>query len=184
MTLRTSIFTSLDGRIDADSDWQYPWFDGELFEVLAQQWSSADALLIGRRSFEGYERLAVEHPGSPMVDLLRSLPVIVVSRTRDSSDSLPGATFIATADPTSLAALEETHGRLLVLGNPTLLNGLVGSGSVTTLDVIVLPVVLGGGARLFESVSGPVAFTTREARSLSSGAIVLELDAAGAAPTA
>lgn len=177
MTLRTSIFASLDSRIDADSDWQYPFFDGELFEVLGAQWSSADALLIGRRSFEGYERLVAEHPESPMVGLLRSLPVVVVSTTREASEALPDARFIADADPATIAALEQEHGRVLVLGSPTLLASLLGSGALTTLSLIVMPVVVGHGPRVFESTDAPVAFATREARLLGSGVVVLELEA-------
>lgn len=65
--ITTGLFTSLDGVVDADDDWQYPYFDEELFAGIAAGWAAAGAALMGRRSFEGYEQLRVAHPDSPMI---------------------------------------------------------------------------------------------------------------------
>lgn len=70
----TGLFTSLDGIVDADDDWQFPYFDEELFAAITAGWHSASTLLLGRRSYEGYERLRVEHPDSPMLAFLDATP--------------------------------------------------------------------------------------------------------------
>lgn len=54
----TGLFMSLDGIVEADDDWQFAYFDEELFEGIRGGWARAGATLMGRRSYEGYDALA------------------------------------------------------------------------------------------------------------------------------
>ncbi len=74
-TIRTGLFTSLDGIVDADDDWQFAYFDEELMGGIFDGLDGADDLLMGRVSYQGYARLRTEHPDSPV--LLLGSPTLV-----------------------------------------------------------------------------------------------------------
>lgn len=170
----TGLFTSLDGVVDADSDWQFPYFDEELFAGIAAGWGSAGTLLLGRHSYEGYERLRIEHPDSPMLALMDTTPTYVVSSTLDNAPR-DGVTIID-GDPERIARLRaEGEGNVLVLGSPTLLRWLLANDLLDELDVTVLPIVVGEGPRLFDDMpSTRLPLRLTGSKTLRSGALKLQ----------
>lgn len=173
----TGIFTSLDGVVDADDDWQYAYFDEELFAGIMTGWNAAGTLLLGRRSYEGYERLRVEHPDSPMRPFLESTPTYVVSSTLDGSQR--GGVTVIDGSPERIEQLRvEATGNVLVLGSPTLVRWLLARGLLDELNVTVLPIVVGYGPRLFDDMPTtrlPLRFAGSNA--LRSGALELRYTA-------
>jgi len=94
-TVRTGLFTSLDGIVDADDDWQFSYFDEELMREIFGGFDGADDLLMGRVSYEGYACLRTEHPDSPVLPLLDARPKHVASTTPADEDlDREGATII------------------------------------------------------------------------------------------
>lgn len=77
----TSLFTSLDGVVEADNDWQFAYFDDETFGALTAGWDRVDAALMGRRTFEGYDAVRLENPDSPVVAFLERVSRYLVSTT-------------------------------------------------------------------------------------------------------
>lgn len=172
----TGLFMSLDGVVDADSDWQYPYFDEELFELIGAGWARAGAALMGRRSFEGYDALRSEHPDSPMVAFLERVHRYVVSTTPAQTD-WSGTTVLHGDVHEQLSRLKQEPGKdILVPGSPTLVRGLLGQGLLDELNVIILPVIVGSGVRLFpDSSTGDsptrVGLDLVSSRALRSGAL-------------
>ncbi|CAN5151036.1 dihydrofolate reductase family protein [soil metagenome] len=175
----TGLFTSLDGVVDADDDWQYPYFDEELFAGVAASWDSTGTLLLGRRSYEGYERLRVEHPESPMLAFLDATPTYVVSSTLNNA-SHDRVTIIG-ADPERIVQLRrEREGDVLVLGSPTLVRWLLVNGLLNELNMTVLPIVVGDGLRLFDEMPAKrVALRLTGSTALHSGALELRYSPTG-----
>lgn len=169
----TGLFTSLDGIVDAEDDWQFPYFDEELFAGITAGWHSAGTLLLGRRSYEGYERLRVEHADSPMLSFLDATPTYVVSSTLNNP-SRDGVTVID-GDPARIAQLRtEAEGNVLVLGSPTLLRWLLANDLLDELNVTVLPTVVGEGPRLFDDMpTRRVPLRLAGSKALQSGALEL-----------
>lgn len=174
-TIDLHAFTSLDGVVDADGDWQFPYFDAELFGWVSAAWERAGSVLLGRASFEGYERLRAGHPDSPVLAFLDSVPVHVVSTT------MPGAP----RDNVSVVGRDvaghvrdlraRTESTVLELGSPTLSRWLLGQDLLDHLDLMVLPVIVGSGTRLFlDGTARPSGLRLRSTRSLSSGAVQLD----------
>lgn len=175
-TVDLHAFTSLDGVADADRDWQFPYFDEELFGWVGAGWERARAVLLGRRSFEGYEALRTSHPDSPALSFLDSVPVHVVSTTLAAAPRA-GVTVVGRDVAEHVRALREaTDGTVLVLGSPTLARWLLERGLLDHLDLMLLPVVVGSGTRLFPE-GPPAGLRLRSARPLSSGALHLSYDA-------
>ncbi len=93
--IRTGLFTSLDGIVEADDDWQFAYFGEELMSEIFDGFRGADDLLMGRVSYEGYARLRTEHPDSPVLPFLDSRPKHVVSTTLADRDlDWAGATVL------------------------------------------------------------------------------------------
>jgi hypothetical protein len=77
-TISTSLFMSLDAVVEADNDWQFPYLDEETFAALTVDWEHSDAVLLGRRSFDGFDDVRRSSPDSPVVGFLDSVSRYVV----------------------------------------------------------------------------------------------------------
>lgn len=176
MALTTTLFTSLDNRVHADSDWQYPWFDDQYFEALSQVWDTADAFLVGAKSFAGYEELTHAFPDSPMIHNLRATPTYVVSSTRTVSEAYPDTRWLSDASAQTIQDLERRHANVVILGSVTLVVSLLESGVLRTLSLAVLPTVVGSGRSLWDTATRPLTFSAASSRTLDNGITFLDLD--------
>ena len=167
---------SLDGIVDADGDWQFAYFDEELFTGITASWARAGAVLMGRHSFAGYDRLRHEHPDSPVVQFLDSVPKYVASTTL-TKVGWSGTTVFGVELEADLARLRTEPGKeILVLGSPTLVRWLLAHKLLNALTITVLPIIVGSGMRLFtdmELPTGHLAMRLDTAIPLASGALEL-----------
>lgn len=172
----TGLFMSLDGVVEADEDWQFAYFDEELFGSITAGWDRVDAVLLGRRSFEGFDALRVEHPDSPAVGFLEGVERYVASTTL-SQTAWPGSTVLNGDLSEEVSQLKQQPGKdILVLGSPTLVRWLLSQGLLDELNVSVLPVIVGSGVRLFPDSSTDVSLARERldlvsAKALRSGAL-------------
>lgn len=159
-------FISLDGVVQApgapeeDTEggfahggWSRPYIDAEVvggaFDGAVRK---AEALLVGRRTWEAMARTWPGRAGEPFADRMNSLRKYVVSRTLGPSDLtwqntvlVPGGE--AAARIQDLRATE--GGDLLVLGSASLVRTLLTEGLVDELILMRMPVLLGGGKSVF-----------------------------------
>jgi len=174
--IRTGLFTSLDGIVDADDDWQFAYFDEELMGGIFDGLDGADDLLMGRVSYQGYARLRTEHPDSPVLPFLDARPKHVVSTTLTDRDlDWEGATIIGGDVAAGIDALKRSPGGdVLLLGSPTLVRWLLSRGVIDELALTVFPIVVGSGTRLFENMPAErVGLHLTDSRALASGALSL-----------
>ena len=174
--LVTGMFTSLDGIVEANEDWQYAYFDEELFSGITAGWARAGAVLMGRHSFVGYDQLRHDHPDSPAVSFLNSVPKYVASTTC-TEVGWPGTSVLGGELEAEVAGLRTEPGKdILVLGSPTLVRWLLAHRLIDTLALTVLPIIVGSGVRLFQDMelpTGHLGLHLEEARPLTSGALEL-----------
>jgi dihydrofolate reductase len=171
----TTLFASLDDRVHAESDWQYPWFDEEYFSELSKAWKEADAFLIGATSFAGYEELVAAFPDSPMVHNLRTVPTYVVSSTRSYSEVYPDVRWLSDASAQTLDEVQARHPTIVVLGSVSLVVQLLETGVLPQLNLAVLPTVVGVGPRLWDTATAPLTFSSVSSRTLTNGITMLDL---------
>ncbi|GFH38340.1 dihydrofolate reductase family protein [Streptomyces pacificus] len=164
-------FISLDGVVQApggpDEDteggfahggWSHPFFDpetvgGAFDEVLAK----AEGLLYGRRTWQTMAQAWPERAGDPFADRMNALPKYVVSQTLGedrltwhNTRRIPGDEAVA-----RIRELRETEGGdLVVMGSPTLARTLISEGLTDELRLMIMPVLLGGGKRIFPDDGG------------------------------
>ena len=166
MRVVVSEFISLDGVVQApggpeeDTDggfahggWSHPYFDPEVVGgAFAAGLESAEALLYGRRTYLTMAEAWPERAGDPFADRLNALKKYVVSDTlRDeeltwnNTERIPGSEAVS-----RIRALREAPGGdLAMMGSPTLVRTLISEGLVDELQLIHMPVLLGGGKSIF-----------------------------------
>ncbi len=120
--------------------------DGDKFKL--DELMNADAQLLGRRTYEGFAAAWPERTDEMgFAEKMNSMPKYVVSTTMSAAD-WNNTTVLG--DVGDVAGVKEQYdGDVLVAGSATLVQGLVGAGLVDELRLMIFPVVLGAGKRLF-----------------------------------
>jgi len=153
-----STFVSLDGIIDdtrpstasraEPQRWGQPYWDDDHNGYAAKLLTSADAMLLGRVTYEGFAEAWSVRTG-PDADILNSLPKYVASRTL--TETTWNSTLIQGDVAEEVARLKEQPGRnILKWGTGELDRTLVEHGLVDEFHFWYFPVVVGAGKRLFE----------------------------------
>ncbi|MBB1029418.1 dihydrofolate reductase family protein [Dietzia sp. SLG310A2-38A2] len=175
-TLIITAFMSLDGVMEApggeegyrNAGWTYrdiP-FDEAAYEIKGREQDEATALLLGRRSYEAFSpvwpEMTEEFAG------YNDLPKYVVSTTLTTDDLVDNwgpTTILRSAE--DVARLKETDGGpIIVHGSATLGHSLSEAGLVDRYHLLVFPLLLGAGKRLFGTADVdaiPLALTEHEA---------------------
>lgn len=130
-----------------------PFFDVEVMgAAVGAVMSRTQALLFGRRTWQTRAAAWPERAGDPFADKMNAIPKYVVSDTlRDDELTWTNTTRIpgdrAVADVAKLR--EADGGDLLVMGSATLVRTLLAEGLVDELNLMIEPVILGGGKTIF-----------------------------------
>lgn len=163
--VRYSVATSLDGCI-AGPNGEYDWIVMDPAIDFAAFFKDFDTVLMGRRTFE----LALGQGSGGAQPGMRT---VVFSRTLCASDH-PGVTLVADGAERAVAALKAEPGKdIWLMGGGVLFRSLLDARLVDTVEVGLIPVLLGQGIPLLER--GPRAATLRltESRTLPSGIVML-----------
>jgi dihydrofolate reductase len=145
-------FVSLDGVFENPS-WtaDYGFTDG-MARAIGAMTEASSAILLGRTTYEMFapawsQRTAQEDPGAPFFNDTRKY---VVSSTLDSADDWRNSTVLGAYEPQAIRKLkDEVDGGIYISGSGTLVRALLTDGLVDELHLLVYPIVLGSGARLF-----------------------------------
>jgi dihydrofolate reductase len=150
-------FISLDGVVEAPQDWHFPYFNDEMGEAVADQSSNADTMLFGRITFEEFAGFWPQQGSDvPFADVINSTPKVLVTTTLKSVDWGP-TTIIDHDVVESVKALKDRPGKdISITGSPTLVRTLLRVGLVDELRLLVHPIVVGHGKRLFETEDQPI----------------------------
>ena len=151
-----STLVTLDGVVEdpggfggsPHGGWAGPYFGEEAAKRSLEHLSTCDYFLCGRHSYELFSKAWPEASG-PYADRLNSIPKLVASTTL-TGDLGWNATLLAGDPLTTLAELkQEPGGDIMMYGSPALFASLLRQGLVDRLDLLVCPVVVGEGKRLF-----------------------------------
>ncbi len=159
-------FMTLDGVVqapggpDEDTDggfkhggWSMPFFDPEVMgSVIDEVMGGADALLFGRRTWEGMAAAWPERAGDPYADRMNAIRKYVVSRTLTQTDLTWNNTTLLAADDAIGAVRklrEQPGGAILVWGSSSLATQLINHDLVDEYCLMLEPILVGGGKRIF-----------------------------------
>ncbi|MFJ9410675.1 dihydrofolate reductase family protein [Streptomyces sp. NPDC101393] len=165
-------FLSLDGIAGAPETWHFPYFNDEMGAVVQAQMAASDTMLLGRHTYEAF---AAYWPQSEdaFAGHMNSTPKLVVSTTLERAE-WQNSTVIGGDDPLAeLARLKEKPGKnLAVTGSLTLVRSLLRAGLLDELHLLVHPVIVGSGKRLFAG-DGRIPLRLAGSTTLSTGVLSL-----------
>jgi len=154
--LKLAMYVSLDGVVEGPS-WTGPFWNDQLADLQAEYLYSSDALVLGRVTYEGFAAAwpGMEESTGDFGRKMNSMPKYVASRTLHDAEW--NATVIEGDVPAAVAALKEGDGGdLLVYGSGTLVDELTRDRLIDEFRLMVHPVLVGSGKKLFESVGETV----------------------------
>jgi dihydrofolate reductase len=196
MRITVSEFISLDGVVQApggaeeDTEggfqhggWSMPYFDPEIMGAsIGEVAERTDALLYGRRTWQVMAGAWPGRAGDPFADWINGAEKHVVSNTLSESDLTWGPTsLIRGADlTTAVNALRDRPGREVnVMGSASLVRSLLEADLVDELNLMIEPIVLGGGKTIFPSSGAARSFELVSATSAKTGVQICRYRRAG-----
>jgi dihydrofolate reductase len=149
--------------------------DGEKFTL--DKMLGTEALLLGRRS---YEFFAATWPsrGGELAEKMNSLPKYVVSSTLEDPDWSNSTVLKGDVVDEVSNLKQELNGEIVVLGSPQLARALIEHDLVDELRLMIYPVVLGAGARLFGETSDKTPMRLVATQTVGDGVAILTYERA------
>jgi dihydrofolate reductase len=184
MKLVTNIQISIDGVVQANGGpvengkkvlerggWASPSFDDEAMEFVNQFYARAEAFLFGERTYElfaGYWGVR-DDMDSPIVNALNTKPKYVVSDTL-KDPKWTNTTVISGDVAAAIRKLKaKPGGELQVHGSGTMTHWLLMNDLIDEMNLLICPVVVGQGKRLFPENGPDIAFALIESRPFPKG---------------
>lgn len=165
-------YVTLDGVVEAPERWVMP--DDGMFEEQTADYASSDALLLGHRTYEIFAA-AWPQRGSdvPNADWMNNTQKYVASTTLEAPD-WQNTTVLQGDVNEAVARLKQEAGQAITLnGSATLLRSLLGAGLVDELRLLLHPIVLGSGARLFDDTPDQLTLRLIGCHAYYSGVVAL-----------
>jgi dihydrofolate reductase len=167
---------SVDGVMGSPEEWAFTYSNDEMEEANAAGMAASDAMLLGRVTYEGLAAFWPNQPaGTPMVDYINSVPKHVVSRTLEEPLGWNNSTLIKGDEfAEAVAGLKRQPGKdVTIIGSGALVRSLLREGLLDELRLMVHPIVLGGGKRLFEEGEDRKPLELVESRVFATGVLYL-----------
>ncbi|GAA4529144.1 MULTISPECIES: dihydrofolate reductase family protein [Nonomuraea] len=165
------LFISLDGVVESPEKWHFPYYDEDMGRSVDTLMRRCEAMLLGRNTYETFaSHWPHQDPGDPLAAMMNGRAKYVVSSTL-TDPAWQNTTVIAAGD---VAALKEgPGGDLGMSGSPTLVVSLLREGLLDELHLLVHPVVVGSGQRLFEEGAGHIPLKLTKSETFGTGVLDL-----------
>ncbi len=175
-----STYVTLDGVVEAPEKWALQFFNEEAARYAHDQLFASDALLLGRRTYEGF---AAAWPSMTdeegFADRMNSLPKYVASTTLEAPLEWNNSTLIEGDVAEEVSRLkEQPGGDILMYGSADLMHTLTRHGLVDQYRIWVEPIVVGGGERLFKGDGETRVLRLVQTETFSTGVVVLTYEPA------
>lgn len=175
-------FITLDGVVEAPGGnetphphggWQSKYGHPETGKYKIDELASVDALLLGKNTYELFAGYWPTQTGGGFADPINRYPKYVVSRSLQKAEW--NNSHILRDVAVDVAALKKTAGGdILVYGSATLAKALLHYDLVDELRLMVYPISVGGGLRLFDESRELTKFELKSSRAIDNGVLILE----------
>jgi dihydrofolate reductase len=179
-----SLFISLDGVVEEPGDWHFPYFNDEMGAAVGELLGVADTLLLGRKTYDDHagawpEREAEGGEDAEFAKVLGDVRKIVVTRQRleltwRNSEQLEGDLVEAVT-----ALKNEPGGPIAISGSVSVVRQLLAAGVLDELHLLVHPIAVRKGMRLFDEAETPIPLTLLSSETFKTGVLNLVYGPAG-----
>jgi dihydrofolate reductase len=167
-------YVSLDGVFEEPGEWSFPFWSDEAAKFKFDELFAADAQLLGRKTYEGFAAAwpTMTDEGG-FSDRMNAMPKYVVSTTLKTA-GWNNSHLIQSNVVEEIAKLRDAPGRdILLAGSGQLLRTLLEHNLVDELRLMLHPIVLGKGAKLFKDGLGTRVWKLSNTQVFNSGIVVL-----------
>ena len=153
--ITAGLFISLDGVVEAPEEWHFPYFNDEMGEAVGAQLGSADTILLGRVTYDSFagawpDREAQGGEDAEFAKILGDARKIVVSG-QDLEFTWRNSELLKADLVDAVTVLKnEPGGNIAMSGSVSVVRQLLAAGLLDELHLLIHPVAVGKGARLFD----------------------------------
>ncbi len=181
--LIAGLFTSIDGVVDAPHQWNAPYVNEQIGQTITTSLAQADLLLLGTKTYKDFAAYWPHQPDNPMAGFINNKQKYIVSNSLETlqwqnSTLISGKNLVAEV----VKLKEQVGNHILVPGSPALVRSLIQAGLLDQLHVIVCPIIVGAGARLFDGMTPKAQFRITDAMTISTGAVQLTYEPVNSEP--
>ena len=167
------LFISLDGVTQSPNEWQFDNFDNEMMAAMGAHIAREDTILLGRVTYQEWASYWPTSTDEPYASHINNTPKYVVSTTLDKVE-WKNSTLIKGNLAEAIEKLKRQPGKNIgVAGSPTLVESLLQAGLLDELTLMVHPVVVGRGKRLFKEGRGLKRVKLVGSKTTSTGVVIL-----------
>jgi dihydrofolate reductase len=177
-----SEFVSLDGVFEAPDQWHFPYFNDEMGQEVGAAMGQADAMLMGRVLYEEWSAFWPQQDSeeNPIAARMNGIQKYVVSTTLEGPLGWNNSTLIGENVAEEISRLKQQPGKdISISGSGSLVRSLLKDGLIDELRLMVHPVVVGNGKRLFEEGGEQIALELVDSKTFSTGVVYLTYAPAG-----
>jgi dihydrofolate reductase len=177
--ITAGLFISLDGVVEAPDQWHFPYFNDEMGAAVDASIGAADTILLGRKTYDSFagawpEREAAGAEDADLAKALGDARKIVVSNqqlefTWRNSEQLQGDLVEA------VTALKNEPGEanIAMSGSVSVVRQLLAAGLLDELQLLVHPIAVRKGMRLFDEGQSPIPLTLISSQTFETGVLNL-----------
>jgi dihydrofolate reductase len=171
-----SELVSLDGVVQSPEEWQQPYFNDEVGKEIGAAMAQADAMLLGRVTYEEWAGFwpSLSGEDQPFADYMNNTPKYVVSMTLQEPLEWNNSTLIKGNLTEGITELKRQPGKDIgISGSGILVRSLLQEDLLDELRLMVHPVVVGSGKRLFEDGGDRKALELVDSKTFGTGVLYL-----------
>ena len=171
------LFISLDGVFESPEEWHFPYFNDEMGEAVGAQMAESDCMLLGRVTYEEFASYwpsqTNDGEAGEIADFMNDTPKYVVSGTLKEADWKNTTLIDGNNAAEELTRLKQQPGKdISITGSGTLVRTLLRDGLLDELRLLVHPIVVGHGKRLFDE-GDQVPLALADSKTFSTGVLAL-----------
>jgi dihydrofolate reductase len=174
-----SELVSLDGVMESPEEWHFPYFNDEMGTEIGAAMATADAMLLGRVTYQEFAAFwpsqnSESSEDQEFADYMNNTPKFVVSTTLEEPLEWNNSTLIKGNVAEEITRLkQQPGGDISITGSGTLVRSLLAEDLLDELRLMVHPLVVGRGKRLFEEGGGQKALKLVDSKTFGTGVLYL-----------
>ena len=172
-----SELVALDGVMEAPETWHLPYFNDQMGEAIGKAMAEADAMLFGRVTYEEFAAFWPNQGGEDQefADYMNNTPKFVISKTLQEPLEWSNSTLLKGDEfAEEITKLKQQPGKdISISGSGTLVRSLLHEELLDELRLMVHPIVVGSGKRLFEDGGDQKALELVDSKTFNTGVVYL-----------
>ena len=169
-------FLSLDGVMEAPDRWHFPYLNNEMEQAIGEGFAASNAMLMGRVNYEEWAAYWPQQDPeeNPVAARMNGIQKYVVSTTLEEPLEWNNSTLINGDVAEAITKLKQLPGKdISISGSGALVRSLLQDDLLDELRLMVHPIVVGSGKRLFEDWSDQKSLELADSKTFSTGVLYL-----------